>query len=71
MLGQAARVHVPLVSLRPAGVHWAFNRSYGMASDPACKRFYPIGEPGHPWGAAEKAQWRAQQRKQRSYCDDV
>jgi len=32
---------------------------------------YPIGTPGTPWGAAEKAQWRARQRKQRDYPDDV
>ena len=33
--------------------------------------FYPIGTRGVPWGAAEKAEWRARQRKQRSYADDV
>src|SRR5690348_11078125 len=33
--------------------------------------FYPIGTPGQPWGEAEKAQWLARQRKQRSYADDV
>jgi hypothetical protein len=33
--------------------------------------FYPIGTPGTPWGAAEKAQWRARQRKQRDYSEDV
>jgi hypothetical protein len=32
---------------------------------------YPIGTPGTPWGEAEKAEWRARQRKQRSYDDDV
>jgi hypothetical protein len=32
---------------------------------------YPIGTPGTPWGAAEKAEWRARQRKQRDYSDDV
>jgi hypothetical protein len=32
---------------------------------------YPIGTPGVPWGDAERAQWRAAQRKQRSYGDDV
>ena len=32
---------------------------------------YPIGTPGQPWGAAEKAEWRARQRKQRSYADEV
>ena len=33
--------------------------------------FYPIGTKGQPWGDAEKAEWRAQQRVQRSYTDDV
>lgn len=33
--------------------------------------FYPVGTPGQPWGAAEKAEWRAHQRKQRDYGDDV
>ena len=33
--------------------------------------FHPIGTPGQPWGAAEKAQWRAAQRKQRGYADEV
>ncbi|KFN47866.1 hypothetical protein N790_07285 [Arenimonas malthae CC-JY-1] len=33
--------------------------------------FYPIGTPGQPWGAAERAAWRARQVKQRSYADDV
>lgn len=32
---------------------------------------YPIGTPGQPWGAAEKAAWRARQQRQRSYADDV
>lgn len=32
---------------------------------------YPIGMPGTPWGEAEVAQWRARQRRQRSYHDDV
>ena len=32
---------------------------------------YPIGTPGQPWGDAEKAQWRATQRKRRSYADEV
>ncbi len=35
------------------------------------QRFYPIGTPGQAWGPAEVAQWRAQQRRQRSYADDV
>ncbi|RDZ28172.1 M14 family metallopeptidase [Lysobacter silvisoli] len=33
--------------------------------------FYPIGTPGQAWGAAERAQWLASQRRQRSYADDV
>jgi hypothetical protein len=32
---------------------------------------YPIGTPGRPWGEAERTQWRARQRKQRSYAQDV
>ena len=30
-----------------------------------------IGTPGRPWGDAEKAQWRAQQSRKRSYADEV
>ncbi|WP_323032299.1 M14 family metallocarboxypeptidase [Paracoccus sp. (in: a-proteobacteria)] len=33
--------------------------------------FYPIGTPNQPWGAAEKAQWLARQRVQRSYANEV
>ncbi|QXL83319.1 M14 family metallocarboxypeptidase [Comamonas sp. NLF-1-9] len=33
--------------------------------------FYPIGTPGQPWGPAEIAAWRARQRRQRSYADEV
>jgi hypothetical protein len=33
--------------------------------------FYPIGTAGQAWGAAELAQWRAKQVRQRSYADDV
>lgn len=33
--------------------------------------FYPIGTPDQPWGAAEVAQWRERQVRQRSYADDV
>ncbi|HVI26954.1 MAG TPA: M14 family metallocarboxypeptidase [Xanthomonadaceae bacterium] len=32
---------------------------------------FPIGTPGQPWGAAEKAAWRARQQRRRSYADDV
>lgn len=37
----------------------------------AIARFYPIGEPGRPWGPAERAAWRARQVRRRSYADDV
>lgn len=33
--------------------------------------FYPIGTPGEAWGAAELGQWRENQRKHRSYEEDV
>ena len=32
---------------------------------------YPIGTPGTPWGPAERSEWRARQRAQRSHVDDV
>ncbi len=32
---------------------------------------YPIGTPGVPWGATERAQWLSRQRKLRSHADDV
>jgi hypothetical protein len=32
---------------------------------------YPIGTPGVPWTETEKQQWRAAQRKQRGYAQDV
>lgn len=32
---------------------------------------FAIGTPGVAWGAAERARWRATQRKRRSYADDV
>jgi hypothetical protein len=32
---------------------------------------YPIGTPSQPWGAAELAQWRLRQVRQRSYENDV
>lgn len=32
---------------------------------------YPIGTPGQAWGVEEKAHWRAQQVRQRSYANDV
>ncbi|MFO0578908.1 MAG: M14 family metallocarboxypeptidase [Polyangia bacterium] len=38
-----------------------------MSSQPS----YPIGTPGEPWGDAERTLWRSQQRRQRSYADEV
>ncbi len=32
---------------------------------------YPIGISGQPWGVAEREQWLARQKKQRSYQDEV
>ena len=32
---------------------------------------YPIGTPGQPWSAAEKALWRSRQTRKRSYEADV
>jgi hypothetical protein len=32
---------------------------------------YPVGTPGQPWGAAERAQWLSRQVRRRSYADDV
>ncbi|MBS7458272.1 M14 family metallopeptidase [Coralloluteibacterium stylophorae] len=32
---------------------------------------YPIGTPGRPWGAAEKAEWLARQTQRRSYAEEV
>ncbi|MEN5208181.1 M14 family metallocarboxypeptidase [Stenotrophomonas terrae] len=33
--------------------------------------FYPVGTPGQPWGAPERAQWLALQQVQRSYAGEV
>lgn len=33
--------------------------------------FYPIGTPGRPWGAAEKAAWLSRQARKRSFDADV
>lgn len=38
---------------------------------PPPSRFYPIGTPGQPWDAADIQLWRARQRRQRSYRDDI
>lgn len=38
---------------------------------PPSRPSYPIGTPGQPWGAGERAQWLARQRRLRSYRQDV
>jgi Succinylglutamate desuccinylase / Aspartoacylase family len=40
-----------------------------MLSDPRSP--YPIGQPGTPWSAADKAAWLGRQRVQRSYAQEV
>jgi hypothetical protein len=35
------------------------------------RKNYPIGTPGVPWGAPERAAWLARQARQRSYAADV
>ncbi len=40
-------------------------------STPPSTSPYPIGTPGTPWGAAEKAAWLGRQRIQRSYAAEV
>ena len=35
------------------------------------ERFHPIGTPGQPWTDDDKAQWRAQQTRKRSYREQV
>jgi len=40
-------------------------------STPPSTQPYPIGTPGTPWGAAEKAAWLARQKPQRSYAEEV
>lgn len=40
-------------------------------SMPSIERFYPIGTPGQPWTAADRAAWLAARTVQRSYADEV
>ena len=35
------------------------------------ERFYPIGTPGVPWGATERADWLSTIAVKRSYQDEV
>ena len=39
-------------------------------STPTAPTPYPIGTPGQPWGAPEKAAWLARQRRKRSHADE-
>lgn len=41
------------------------------ASPTPLERFYPIGTPGQPWSAADRAQWRESRTLQRSYKEEV
>lgn len=45
--------------------------AFGQPRDPEMTNPYPIGTPNQPWGAQEVATWRAMQRVQRRYADDV
>jgi hypothetical protein len=38
---------------------------------PTIERFYPIGTPGQPWGAAERKEWARTRQVMRSYQDEV
>jgi len=38
---------------------------------PYADKPYPVGTPGTPWGAQERAAWLARQVNQRSYADEV
>ena len=41
------------------------------ASTTSCSSPYPIGVAGQKWGAAEKAEWLATRKVERSYADEV
>ena len=43
----------------------------GGLDDTVAMTSYPIGTPGVPWGAAERASWLSRQPKLRSYADEV
>ena len=42
-----------------------------QASNEMSASFYPIGTPGIPWGASERAAWLATQQRLRSYAEEV
>ena len=41
------------------------------AATPKQYPVYPVGTPGTPWGAAERAEWLGRQARQRDYFTDV
>ena len=43
----------------------------GVSTQTTTQATYPIGTPGRPWDAAERATWRSQQTAKRSYEADV
>lgn len=47
------------------------DRTTAATATAAPVSFYPIGTPGKPWTDAERAQWKAGTRIQRSYQDEV
>jgi hypothetical protein len=62
------------VSSSPAALA-KFVTSLHFAGSPRAKDLklntYPVGTPGVPWGERETADWLSQQRKLRSYADEV
>mmetsp|Transcript_6394 Transcript_6394/g.10603 ORF Transcript_6394/g.10603 Transcript_6394/m.10603 type:complete len:312 (-) Transcript_6394:12-947(-) len=42
-----------------------------MTVETSAAAFYRIGTPGRAWGEAERAEWKAQTKKHRSYQDEV
>jgi hypothetical protein len=48
-------------------IEWRLTQEAAMTTNPG----YPIGTPGTPWGASERATWLSRQRKLRSHADDV
>ena len=49
----------------------AIRRPQMNVVSPYASKPYPIGTPGTPWGAEERAAWLARQVNQRSYADEV
>lgn len=47
------------------------HRAQMSVVSPYADKPYPVGKPGTPWGAEERAAWLARQVNQRSYSDEV